>query len=315
MKRVLAVTYSQTGQLTDCLDSLLAPLRADPEVQVDTLVLEPEGVYPFPWGMRAFLGVFPECVLAEPQPLRPLRVRPAGGGEPVPLDAGTKYDLVVFGYSVWYLSPAPPFVAFLRSPQAEVLRGVPTVVLCACRNMWQRAWVELKKLFAERGARVIDHLVLVDQGPAWSTFYTTPRWLIAGRKTGGPFPPAGVSAEAIAALARPGGMLLEALKAGRLDRSVLAGSEVKALQVQERFLIPELGAKAFFRVWARIIKKVGTAVPALRYPIGLTWFCWLLSVLPLIPGCVLVGLLSKVFAPGWHRARIAELSEPSGGKT
>jgi hypothetical protein len=303
MKRVLVVCWSQTGQLKACAESLVAPLKASGDVQVDFVEPAPREDYPFPWGMRGFLSVFCESVLMKPAPLKPIA-----------LDPSARYDLIVLAYQVWYLSPAPPTVAFLRSDAAKVLEGTPIVALCACRNMWHQGWKELKKLIAAQGGKVIDHLVLVDSGPAWATFYTTPRWLIAGRKEGGPFPPAGVSQADIAGLAPAGEKLLAAVREGRLDRSVYRGSGLKVIEVDRKFLIPELAVKPLFRLWAGAIEAISTRAPSLRYPLGLAWFGWLISVLPLIPACALVGLGSRVAFPGWYRARIQELSSPSGGE-
>lgn len=302
MKRVLVVCYSQTGQLKACADAFTAALRADPEVQVDLVEPRVEADYPYPMGLRAFLGVFPESVLGEPPPLRPL-----------PLDPKARYDLVVLAYQVWYLSPALPAVAFLKSEAGEVLRDTPVVALCACRNMWQRGWVELKKLIDGRGGRIIDHLVLVDQGPAWATFYTTPRWLLWGQKEGGPFPPAGVSAEAIEGLRPLGELLRDAVRDGRLGSSIYRAAGRPVVEVQKRFLIPELAAKTLFRVWARGIRAALRVAPGLRYPLGIAWFAWLLSVLPLLPAFALAGAGARVLFPGWYRARLEEMAGPSGG--
>ncbi|MBI5544816.1 MAG: dialkylresorcinol condensing enzyme [Deltaproteobacteria bacterium] len=299
-KRVLVLCYSQTGQLKACAQSLTGPLRESGEVEVDFVELVPEKPYPFPWGMKAFLSVFPQSVLGEPPPIQPPAVDPA-----------KKYDLAILAYQVWYLSPAPPVVAFLRSPQAEaLLQGTPLLALCACRNMWQRGWVELKRLVAEVGGRIVDHVVLIDQGPDWSTFYTTPRWLIAGKKEGGPFPPAGVSPQAIAGLRAPGERLLEALRRGPIEGSVFAGSGVEVLEVRRRYLLPEMAAKRVFRLWAKLIHGAG---PSLKYPLGLAWFFWLLFSLPLAVPIALSGELLRLLNPSWYRERIEELVQPSGG--
>jgi len=301
VKRVLAVWYSQTGQLERCMESLLAPLReAAGEVEVDAVALRPQTPYPFPWGMRGFLSVLPQAVLGEPPPI-----------EPPAIDPAKKYDLVILGFTVWYLSPAPPVVAFLGSPQAEVLRDAPVVVLSATRNMWQRGWCELKGLVAARGGRIVDHVGRVDQGPDWASFYTTPRWLIAGRKEGGPFPPAGVSEEDVAGLRGPGQKVLAALRAGPVRGSVFGGrGGLEAVEVRRRYLLAELCAKALFRPWARLVKA---APQPLKYPLGLAWFCWLVGSLWLAVPIALAGEILDLAGSRWYRERIEELAEPSGG--
>ena len=62
IKNVLVVHYSQTGQLTELVHSMLAPLRARADVCVHEEVLRPQRPYPFPWSFFTFLDVFPESV-------------------------------------------------------------------------------------------------------------------------------------------------------------------------------------------------------------------------------------------------------------
>lgn len=298
MTRALVVSFSQTGQLKRCAENFSAPLR-EAGIEVDVVELVPKAPYPFPWGMRRFLSVFPESVLGEPPPI-----------EPPPIDPAKRYDLVILGYQVWYLSPAPPMVAFLKSPQAEALRGVPVVALCVCRNMWQRGYTELRKLVAGRGGKLVDHLAVVDQGPDWATFYTVPKWLIQGQKDVGWLPPAGASEQAIAGLREPGKVLAAALAKGPVEGSVFKGGDLEVLEVRRRYLLPEMAAKRLFRVWARVIKA---APQGLKYPLGLLWFCWLVSSLPLMIPIALTGEVLNLLGPRWYRERIEELAQPSGG--
>jgi len=68
MKRVLAVGYTQTGQLRRALDSLLGGLDPD-QVEVHVEDLRPRPEYPFPWPFYRFLDAFPESVLGVPPEL------------------------------------------------------------------------------------------------------------------------------------------------------------------------------------------------------------------------------------------------------
>lgn len=300
MKRVLVVWYSLTGQSRRCIESFVSPLKASGKVEVDLVELQPETPYPFPMGMRGFLKVFPECVLGEPAPIKP-----------PPIDVTKTYDLVVLGLTVWYLSPQPPLVAFLKSPEAKVLEGAPVLVLSATRNMWHRGWNVLKGLVAERGGKIVDHIGRIDQGPDWASFYTTPRWIVAGAKLNPPFPEAGVSEKDIAELSGPGRKVLAALEAGPITGSVFGGTGgLEAVEVRRRYLLPEMGAKALFRLWAKLIKA---APGPLKYPLGLTWLCWLVGSLPLAIPIALAGEVLNLAGSKWYRDRIEELSQPSGG--
>ena len=48
-KRVLVLLYSQTGQLSDVVEQILAPLRADPAIEVSLHALRPVKPFPYPW--------------------------------------------------------------------------------------------------------------------------------------------------------------------------------------------------------------------------------------------------------------------------
>ena len=302
MKRVLVVCYSQTGQLRRCAESLVAPLRASGDVEVDFVEPAPRDPYPFPWSFRAFLDAFPESVLQVPPEMKPLDL-------PAP-----RYDLVVLCYQVWYLAPSLPVTGFLHSAAAAVLAGTPVIALCACRNMWHCAWIELRRQIEGARGRVIDHLVLVDQGPAWATFVTTPRWLWTGKKAGfGIFPTAGVSEEAIAALRHPGERIAEALRRGPLEGSVLRGSGFSALEVNRRFVVPEFVAGFWFRRWAGLIRSAGEIWRWLRFPLELLFIIVLGSLILAMPLLLPVFAAVRFFMRGWFRARTTTLLEPSAG--
>src|SRR5688572_19216867 len=103
MKRVLVVYFSQTGQLRRVAESVCAPLQSDAVVHLDWLALESAQPYPFPWPLLDFFDQFPEAVHLQPPALKPWSV------------PGETYDLVILAFPVWFLSPAPPITAFLKS--------------------------------------------------------------------------------------------------------------------------------------------------------------------------------------------------------
>lgn len=304
MKRVLLVCHSQTGQLRRCADALVAAMRASGEVEVDVHDPQPVTPYPWPWPVGQFLDVMPESVLELPPPMRPMALPHA------------KYDLVVLAWQVWYLAPSLPVTAFLQSDAAQVLKGTPVVALCACRNMWHGGWLKLKARLDALGARVVDHIVLVDQGPGWATFVTTPRWMWTGKRNGfGPFPPAGVSEAAILGLGPLGERLAAALRDGRLDRSVLKGTSPAPVTVVRKLVLPEFLAGHLFAFWARLIRGVGGVSKGLRLPFLVLFLAWLWSaILVLLPLVILITIVVRVGFRGWFNARVAELEAPSGGE-
>src|SRR6185436_14891133 len=115
MKRVLIVSYSQTGQLDTVTRSIAGPLVESLGMTVEHARLAPQEPYPFPWPFLTFFNTFPETVHGRPRPIQPLRLAP-----------GTSFDLIILAYQVWFLSPSQPMTAFLQSPDAaRLLRGKP----------------------------------------------------------------------------------------------------------------------------------------------------------------------------------------------
>ncbi len=303
MKRVLLVCHSQTGQLRRCADMLLAAMRASGEVEVDVYDPQPVAPYPWPWPVGEFLDVMPESVLEVPPPMQPMALK------------HDRYDLVVLAWQVWYLAPSLPVTAFLQSDAAKVLKDTPVVAVCACRNMWHAGWLKLKARLDAAGARVLDHVVLVDQGPAWATFVTTPRWVWTGKKNAfGPFPEAGVSEQDIAALAPLGERLSVAVREGRLQGSVLHGASPAPLTVVRKYVLPEFIAGHIFGFWARLIRGAGGLWKGLRFPFELLFLAWLWSaVLLILPTVIVISIVVRLGFRGWFNGRVERLLAPSGG--
>ena len=305
MKRLLVVEFSQTGQLTAVLDSLLAPLlAADSGVTVHRERLHPEPDYPFPWPFWRFLDQFPETVAQEPVALAPLAVAP---------DAA--FDLVILGYPIWYLSPPPPLVAFLRSEAGRrLLRDRPVVTVTACRNMWLMAQEDVKALLREAGARHNDHVALVDPGSALASFVTTPRWMWTGRKdTFLGFPPAGVSTDQINGCRRFGLALVAALARDeeRSNGPLLHG--LRACTVDARLIASEKVGKRSFRIWSRLLRACGRPGAPLRR-VGLA--CYLVFLLTMIVTVVPLTMLLKLALRPLLQRKLAALQtffeQPSG---
>src|SRR3954465_4219548 len=103
MKRILAVFYSQSGQLRDIIEQLCIPLEEAGHV-VERLQVRLEKDLPFPWTSASFFQVMPDCVLGAKADLQPFTL------------AATRYDLIILGYQPWFLSPSIPFNSLMAHP-------------------------------------------------------------------------------------------------------------------------------------------------------------------------------------------------------
>ena len=306
MIRILVLHYSQTGQLTRAVQSMLSPLAGRTDVQIIWQNLEPVEAFPFPWGFLRFFDTFPECVHLDPPPIRPVAFAP---------DA--RFDLVVLAYQVWFLSPSLPVTAFLKSAAAQALRNTPVITFIACRNMWLSAQEKVKDMLNDVGARHIDNVVLVDQGPAWATFITTPRWVLTGKKNGfwGIFPPAGVSETEIVAAARFGRALSESLPLLQSTTGpLLAG--LGAVKVLPGYVTGEKIAHRSFRLWGALLRALGKPGDLGRRLVLVVYIVFLVAmILTVMPLSIVVRALLRPLLRKRLDAEVARLEAPSGSST
>lgn len=305
MKRVLVVYYSQTGQLRRAAQSVCAPLELASDIEVDWCALEPEQPYPFPWPFFAFFDQFPEAVHLDPPQLRPLA-----------LPADRRYDLVILAWTVWFLSPAPPVTAFLKSDQGRaLLRDTPVVTLIGCRNMWHMAQEEVKRLLADAGARLSDNVVLTDSGSSLATFITTPRWMLTGRTDPmwGVLPAPGISEDSIRAASRFGAALADALRRDRVDghQPVLAG--LGAVDANVGLVPSEKIGRRSFQIWGRLLRAVGPQGSARRMPVLAVYAAFLVTmIVTVVPITMLLRTLLRPLAARRLAAQKSYFEQPSG---
>jgi hypothetical protein len=182
-KKVLAIYYSQSGQLGEIIDNITEPLIAG-GITVEKIRIKPVNDYPFPWTGERFYDVMPDCVLGVPVPLEPFELQE------------TSYDLIILGYQSWFLSPSIPSNSLLQHPSVKaVLKDTPVVTVTGARNMWLNAFVGIKNLLRANGANHVGNIALVDQHLNPISYFTIFHWLLGGKKTRllGFFPLPGVS--------------------------------------------------------------------------------------------------------------------------
>ena len=305
MFKVLVIHYSQSGQLTEVARSMIAPLEQCDDVEVTWQELRPVRPYPFPWPLIEFFDTFPECVYGDAPPNQPLDIPP-----------GTDFDLVVIAYQVWFLSPSLPVTTFLQSEQAKrLLGGKPVITLIGCRNMWLSAQDRMKSMLTHVGARLVDNVVLVDQGPAWATFITTPRWVLTGKRNGfwGIFPPAGISPEDIAGASRFGHALLTAMPDIARGEPGPFLSGLKAVTVSPALIVPEKLGYRSFRIWGRLLRSLGKHGQPVRRAVLVFYIAFLVTlILTVVP---LGGIIRAALKPIMRRkleAQVRVLEAPSG---
>ncbi len=301
-KKVLVLYYSQSGQLQSVMKQIVTPLAECDSVHCDFLEITPETPYPYPWSFYEFFNVFPEAVYLDGCPVKPLETE-------------DEYDLIILGYTSWFLSPSIPVTGFLQSDQAKNLfRDTPVITVIACRDMWLMAQEKMKTMLSDLGARLLDNIVLTDQGKSLYTFVTTPRWMLTGKKDSfWFFPPAGVHTEDIASAFRFGKRICNALQHDEECATLPLLSNMNAVNVNGKLIATEHIAHRSFLIWCKLIKKAGPQGSSGRNVVITIYTVFLLTlVVTVVP---LNMLLRKLLAPFRRKAlarAVHYYEQPSG---
>lgn len=297
--------YSQTGQLSQVIQSFTAPLVKHPDIDVTFQNIEPVKPFPFPWPFIEFFCNFPEAVYMD-----------APKNKPLELEDGAQFDLIILGYQVWFLSPSLPTTALLRSPQAEaIFAGKPVITVIACRDMWLTAQEKVKKELERLNANLIDNVALVDEGGSGFSFLSTPLWMFTGRK--GPWwcaPKAGVSELDIQESERFGKRIVEQLTSNpetALKGSMLTG--LGAVKIKEKTIASETLAHRSFLVWGKLLRAVGSPTSLARKIFVRIYIVFLIVlILTLVPISALIKKLLTPFTKQRIKSQKEYYSFPSG---
>ena len=180
------------------------------EINVTFHEIQLEKPFPFPWDKDSFFDAFPESFLQIPTELKPV-------AEEI---LNTKFDLVLFHYQVWYLSPSIPINSFLKSHEAkQILNNTPVVTISGSRNMWIMAQEKIKVLLKEANAKLVGNVALVDRVGNLISVITIVEWMFSGvkKKYLGIFPLPGVSDKDIQESDKFGEVIVSALNQNNFE--------------------------------------------------------------------------------------------------
>lgn len=248
MKKVLIVSFSQTGQLDEIVDNFLIPFKAI-NVDIDRVNVEPKTPFPFPWDTKSFYDVMPETVLEEEIEIKSPKFK------------HNEYDLIVLGYQPWYLSPSLPTTAILKNKQfCALIKNKPIITIIGARNMWLNAQESVKLLINNAGGNLVANIPLIDKTTNLISVITIVYWLSTGKKDKkwGVFPLPGISEKDINESYLFGEIVLKSLQVNdynNLQKNIL---QLNKIYINTSILFIESRAKMLFKIWAKIIKKNGT---------------------------------------------------------
>ncbi len=302
MKKVLVLYYSQSGQLKSVVDSFISKL-GDNDIKVDIRAIEPVVAYPYPWSFYEFFDEFSGAAHMKGCEIKDIK------------NLEDDYDLIILGYTIWFLAPSSPVVGFMKSDQAKkIFKDKPVVTLIACRDMWVMAQEKVKKLLDDVGAKLIDNVALTDQGKGIYSFATTPRWLLSGKKDAfWIFPPAGILQKDIDEASRFGRRLNKVLKEDREKEGKPLLKNLNAVNVNGKLIASEIIATRSFYIWGKIIDFCGKKKSFSR-KIAITVYTIFLAlmVFTLVPINIIVRKILNYFQKDRLKELEKKYEEPSG---
>lgn len=245
MKKILAIYYSQSGQLAQIVDNFCAPLITAGH-SVEKVQVKLKNDFTFPWTTPRFFSVMPDCVLGVQHQLEPFQLKES------------VYDLVVLGYQPWFLSPSIPFNSLMHDATLRnVIKNTAVVTVTGVRNMWVNAFERIKLMLNEAQANHVGTVALYDRHLNLVSIFTIFHWMLTAKKSRylGFFPLPGVADADIERTTDFGKLALPCLE--KNEWSGLQQELIRARAVYPKYHLMFIEGKAgiMFKFWARLISK------------------------------------------------------------
>ena len=287
MKNVLCIYYSQSGQLTEIVKNFAKPFENSADYSVTYANIEPVHDFGFPWKGYDFFDAFPESVNKIPCEIKPLNIQ------------NEDYDLIIFAYSVWYMSPTIPSNSFLLSEQAKrIFKNKPVITLLGVRNMWVVAQEYVKERILELGGILVGNIVLRDKAENLTGIVTISYFVFTGKKDRflGFFPKPGISEQDITGVKLFGEIVKTNFNNNSLEKLQDELVKAKAVKVKPYLCTVErMAFKRVFKKWANfMLKKGGAGDPARRTRVKMFIYYFPVAILLIAP---IEYIFFIIFAP------------------
>ena len=274
MRHILVINYTQSGQLNDILNRYSLPFNENENFEVEHVEVSPKHPFPFPWTGDAFWGAMPGCVLEEGLELKDFSFK------------RKKYDLVVFGYQVWFLSVSLPSMAVLQHDTFKtIIKDTPVITLIGARNMWLNAHESVKQHITKAGGKFIANIPFIDRHNNLASVVTIFYWMLTGKKDRmwGIFPIPGVHTEDIETANQPGELTLTALERNNFDTLQKDIHNLGHIKIATSVMFMELRAKMVFNIWAKLVRRKGTTPDKERFWLNVFKYYLLIAIFFLSP--------------------------------
>ena len=241
--KILAINYSQSGQLDEIIENYISPLT---NATIDRVKFNTTKKFAFPWTVPNFFDTMPECVKEIPCSINEINYQ------------FEKYDLILLGYQPWFLSPSIPTTSLLKDEKfKQLLNGTPIITIIGSRNMWLNSQDSVVKMIEEANGKMIGNLPLIDKSDNILSAASILHWMLTGKKERkwGVFPMPGISDEDIKGASKFGEILNQSIANKTLNLYQEELVKANGLFINTNILFIEGRAKTIFKVWANLILK------------------------------------------------------------
>lgn len=247
---ILFIHYSQSGQLTQIMDRIKDGIAMkNEEVKIDFITYQPKKSFLFPWSKKGFYDAMPESVLNTGCEIEEIQY------------PSSQYDLIVFGYQPWFLSPSIPSMGILKNEKFKsISKGSKVITVIGARNMWISAQKEVKLKIEEAGGELVGNIPLIDKNNNLISAITIMHWMFTGKKTRkwNLFPTPGVHEKDILNANVYGEIIGQALENNQFNDLQSTFLQHGDIDIRWPILFIDGRAKKLFKIWAGIIQKKGT---------------------------------------------------------
>jgi len=247
MKKILVVTFSQSGQLDEIVSNLIVGFSGRLDVHYEKL--KPVPPFNFPWKGNSFYDAMPESVKMIPAKI-----------EQVSFNPNDDFDLIILGYPIWFLSPPIPLTTFLKSNEAKkVMNGKPVITVIGARNMWVMAQEDIKLMIAANGGLLKGNIALHDKHNNLISVVTIIYWMATGKKQQylGLFPKPGISDSDILDVKRFTPVIYNAIVHDDYNDLQNKLILLNAVQLSANVVSTEEKGKKMFKIWSAYILRKG----------------------------------------------------------
>jgi len=245
INKVLVVSYSQSGQLYEITENFIKTLQ---NVDIDNIRYSTKSQFPFPWTSEVFFDAMPESVMETPSELNEITYK------------YSKYDLIIFTYQPWFLSPSIPASSLLQDEEfLKRVANTPIITLIGSRNMWVNSQESVKTRILNAGGQIIANIPFIDRTQNHISAITILHWMLTGKKTKkyNIFPKPGVSEEDILYASSYGKILNEAIQTNDLTNIQLKFLSQGKISLPTNIMFIEEKAKRLFKIWTNLIIRFG----------------------------------------------------------